>query len=65
MLVYLLILMNTKGLRALVGFLVYLDGQCRAFKATRNIDGNCVYEMNDRFHVAYMSDVLCQVLASL
>lgn len=43
MLVYLLIFMNTKkNLHQLVGFLVYKDGQCRAFKASRDAYNNCV-----------------------
>jgi hypothetical protein len=57
MLVYLLILMNTRHLRELLGFLVYRNGLCRAFKASRNEDGNCVYEMNKTFHVVHIADV--------
>jgi hypothetical protein len=62
MLVYLLILMNTKHLKKLVGFLVYKNGQCRAFKASRDIGSNCVYEMNELFHVSYIADILKSIL---
>jgi hypothetical protein len=65
MLVYLLILMNTKHLKKLVGFLVYNDGQCRAFKANRDIDNNCVYEINDRFHVSHIALMLNNILMDL
>jgi hypothetical protein len=65
MLVYLLILMNTKNLPALVGILVLTDGQCRAFKATRDKHGGCIFEMNDLFHVGYIATVVNQVLGDL
>jgi hypothetical protein len=64
MLVYLLILMNTKHLERLVGFLVFNNGQCQAFKATRGVDNNCIYEMNDRFHIAYISDIFHEIVLS-
>jgi hypothetical protein len=38
--------MNTKNLVALVGILVNTDGTCKAFKATRDESGGCVFEMN-------------------
>lgn len=56
-LVYLLILMNSKGLAKLVGFLVRRDGQCRAFRATRSVDGSCMHEQNDLFHVSHIAGV--------
>jgi hypothetical protein len=65
MLVYLLILMNTKHLPFIVGFLVHGNGQCRAFKATRDGDGGCIFEMNDLFHVRYIVDVLQNILSTL
>ena len=68
LLAYLVLLMNTKGLPWLVGMLVYNDGQCRAFKATRNkdgIDGDGVYQMNDRFHVSYLPGILVNILAEM
>jgi hypothetical protein len=60
--IYLLILMNTKHLPALVGFLVFNNGQCQAFKATRDEFGGCIFEMNDRFHVCYLWNVMVKVL---
>jgi hypothetical protein len=64
MLVYLLIYMNTKHLKWLLGLLVYRDGQCRAFKATRGVDNDIIYAMNDRFHIAYMSDIFHDIVLS-
>ena len=52
LLVYLLILMNTKGLQVLWGALIQTDGNCRMFKATRN-NGNCIYEQDGLFHVSH------------
>jgi len=63
--VYLLILMNTKHLRALVGFAVFRNGQCRAFKATRDEGGGCVFEMNDRFHVTYIAQIFEEISTEL
>jgi hypothetical protein len=67
MLVYLLILMNTRHLPYLVGFLVRKDGPCRAYKATRDVEtGGCIFEMNDLFHVFFFfMDVLQSILHSL
>eukprot|EP01038_Epipyxis_sp_PR26KG_P017366 gene17366-23987_t len=58
MLVYLLILMNTKHLQKLVGFLVLNNGLCRAFKATRNENGDYLYEQNGLFHVSYIVQMM-------
>jgi hypothetical protein len=63
--VYLLILMNTKHLPAVVGFLVLDNGQCRAFKSTRDESGGCLFEMNDVFHVGYIAQVMDNVIKSL
>ena len=63
--VYLLILMNTKHLPAVVGFLVLDNGQCRAFKSTRDESGGCLFEMNDLFHVGYIAQVMDNVIKSL
>jgi hypothetical protein len=63
--VYLLILMNTKHLPAVVGFLVLDNGQCRAFKSTRDASGGCLFEMNDLFHVGYIAQVMDNVVKSL
>ena len=56
LLAYLFILMNIKGLSSLIGFLVYKDGSCRAFKASRGGTG-CIYEQNDLFHVSDIAQV--------
>jgi hypothetical protein len=62
---YLLILMNTKHLRALAGFLILDDGQCRAFKAFRDEMGGCLFEMNDLFHISYLPTIVDRVLRDL
>ena len=62
-LTYMLILMNTKGLTKLVGFLVLKSGQCRAFRATRDVAGACMYEQNDLFHVSHIADI-CERLVN-
>ncbi len=55
---YLLILMNSKNLPWLVGFLVYNDGSCRAFRATRDNNGGCIYEMDSCFHVSHIAEMM-------
>jgi hypothetical protein len=60
MLTYLLLLMNTKSLIKLVGFLVLKDGRCRTYKATRQVS-NVVYEQDDYFHVSFIADVFNSV----
>lgn len=62
---YLVILMNTKHLRALVGFLVLDNGLCRAFKATRDDMGDCLFEMNDLVHLTYVAGVMHSVLQDI
>jgi hypothetical protein len=62
MLAYLFIMMNARGLRNLVGFLVYNDGQCRAYRASRGVNGNAVYEENDRFHVSYIAEIFVRLV---
>lgn len=62
-LTYMLILMNTKGLTKLVGFLVLKSGLCRAFRATREVPGACMYEQNDLFHVSHIADI-CERLVN-
>ena len=66
LLAYLLILMNTEGLGNLVGFLVRKeDFLCRAYKATRNAEGNVVYEENDVFHMSHIPAVLDKILSEI
>ena len=56
---YLLILMNTRALSSVYGFLVYRDGRCRAYRARRSApDGNCIYEENDTFQVFHIKTVI-------
>lgn len=64
LLVYMLILM-TKHLPCLIAFLVQKNGQCRAFKATRGADGECIYEMNSVFHVSYIAHIFNDIAQSL
>ena len=65
LLVYFLLLMNKSALPWLVGFLILKDGRCRAFKATRDINGNCVYESNGLFSVAYIVDVFHNIVQDI
>lgn len=60
--VYLLLLMNTKGLRYLFGILIYTDGRCRIYRATRDEHGGCVYEGNGIFYVFCLPDVIQHLL---
>jgi hypothetical protein len=62
MLVYMLIQMNIRGFNNLIGFLVYNDGLVRAFKASRSILGNCVYEQNSCFHISHIVTMLRDIL---
>ena len=63
-LAYIFLLMNTEGLGNLVGFLVRRDGNCRAFKATRNEEGGCVYHSNDIFHVCHIALMIRTIMAT-
>ena len=59
---YLLILMNIRGLTNVYGFLVRLDGNCRAYRAFRGAEGDCMYEENDVFHVSHLANVIRMLL---
>ena len=59
---YLLILMNIRGLTNVYGFLVRQDGNCRAYRAFRGAEGNCMYEENDVFHVSHLANVIRMLL---
>lgn len=68
MLAYLYLLMNAKGMHSLIGFLVYSDGDVRAYRATRTAPtlggvSGCVYEENDRFHVSNIAQVFSQLMS--
>lgn len=59
---YIYVFMNRHGLEQLVGFLIYRDGQVRAYKASR--DPDIVYEENDRFHIQHILDILRQLTSN-
>lgn len=63
--VYVLILMNTKGLSALAGFLILDNGQCRAYKASRDAMDDCLFEMNSLFHVCHLPEVMDRVVREM
>ena len=57
---YLYIFMNKLGLKKVVGFLVYNDGQVRAYRASRN--PNVVFEQNERFNIQHIVGILHQLM---
>ena len=59
---YLLILMNIRGLTNVYGFLVHLDGNCRAYRAFRGAEGNGMYEDSNVFHVSHLPYVIRELL---
>jgi hypothetical protein len=54
---YLVLMMNRFGLARVAGILVYKNGTCRAFRASRDGDG-AVYEQNDTFAIYQIAEVL-------
>ncbi len=64
LMVCIFVFMNKYGLNQVVGFLIYYDGQVRAYKASRS-PTNIVYEENDRFHVQHIGDVLRQLSTTI
>jgi hypothetical protein len=54
---YLVLMMNRFGLLRVAGILVYNNGTCRAFRATRKENG-VVYEQNDTFPIYQIADIL-------
>ena len=62
--VYLLLLMNTKALQSVFGVLIYTDGRCRAYRASRGgVGNNCVYEQkNGIFYVIHLPQVIGSLL---
>jgi len=62
MIAYMFLMMNTKALPSVYGFVVYSDGRCRAFKASRDAGGNCVYEQNDCFYICHLATVIGDLL---
>ena len=62
LLTYMLLLLNTKGLHKLLGFLVLNDGRCRTFRASRSMEENVLYEQNDYCHVSQILDILLSLM---
>jgi hypothetical protein len=58
---YLVLMMNRFGLLGIAGILVYRNGTCRAFRASRSGDG-AVYEQNDTFPLYQIVDILPSLL---
>jgi len=55
---YLILMMNRFGLTRLAGILVYNDGRCRAYRASRVDGGGVVYEQNDTFDLYQIGKIL-------
>jgi hypothetical protein len=60
--VYLLLLMNTRALQSVFGVLIYTDGRCRMYRATRGVGNNCMYEQNGIFYVCHLPQVIGSLL---
>ena len=60
---YLVIMMNSYGLNKLSGILLYEDGRCRAYRASRSAEGGTIFEGNDTFQLYQIPDVLPILLA--
>lgn len=60
--IYLLILMNVRGLMNIYGFLVRLDGNCRAYRCFRGVDGSGMDEEDSVFHVSHLAYVIWELL---
>ena len=58
---YLVLIMNRFGLRRVTGILVFNDGRCRAYRASRE-GGNAIYEENDTFHLYQIVEILPALL---
>lgn len=58
---YLVMMMNRFGLMKVAGILVYNDGTCRSYRASRGGNG-AVYEQNDKFGLYQIADVLPNLL---
>ena len=57
MVTYLVLIMNRFGLSHITGVLVYTDGRCRAYRASRNGTG-AIYEENDTFDLYQITQIL-------
>lgn len=59
---YMVILMNSFGLTKLAGILLYSNGTCRAYRASRGADFQGMYEENDTFLMYQLPDILPTLL---
>jgi hypothetical protein len=58
---YLVLIMNRFGLSRVTGILVYTDGRCRAYRASRDGEG-AIYEENDTFYLYQIAEILPALL---
>lgn len=62
MMTYLVLMMNRFGFSRLAGILVYDDGTCRSYRASRALNGatgnGAVYEQNDKFDLYQIDEIL-------
>ena len=59
---YMVIMMNQFGFLKLTGIFVRNDGQCRAFRACRDITSQALYEQNDLFPLYQLPGILPELL---
>ena len=59
---YMVLAMNRFALKRLAGILVYNNGTCRAYRASRSVDEGAVYEQNDTFDLYQIVDILPKLL---
>ena len=59
---YLYIMMNCYGLNSLAGILVYNNGNCRAYRASRDNVRGVMFEDNDTFPLFQIADILPELL---
>ena len=62
LLAYMVILMNSFGLRKLAGILLYSNGTCRAYRASRDANHQGMYEQNETFMMYQLPDILPTLL---
>lgn len=60
---YLLLMMNRFGLPRVAGILVFKNGTCRSYRASRVGDGGAVYEQNDTFDLYQIAEILPALLS--
>ena len=66
LLTYLFLMMNSEGLQNIIGILVKTDdGNCRAFKAVWQPDGDAIYHSDDYFHICHITEVFQDIINSL